>query len=741
MSTSERTSERLQGFVERITFHNPDSGFCVLRVKVQGVQDLVAVVANVPSIAAGEYIECLGDWNHDKTYGRQFKCSSLTFVPPNTLEGIEKYLGSGLVKGVGSHTAKILMKAFGENVLTVLDNEPERLLEVAGIGKKKQKQISRSWNEQKAVRDIMVFMQSHGLGTARAARIYKAYGEAAITKVSENPYRLILDIQGIGFKIADTLAMRLGIASDSIVRARAGVRHVLQGLCDHGHCAALYPQLVQESVSLLEINEEIIQSAIEKEIAAGNLIREVIPINVSSEQHAEQTAANQHHEETYIFLAPLYYMEKTAAQHLLRILDGDLPWGQLDVSKAIPWVEQKTGLQLAASQQQAIEQVLNNKLTIMTGGPGVGKTTVVNSILKILQAKCLSIALCAPTGRAAKRLTETTGVTGKTIHRLLAFSPETRAFKHNQDNPLPIDVLIVDEASMIDIGLLHQLLKAIPDRAALLFVGDVDQLPSVGPGAVLLDMMRSGLIPVVRLTEIFRQATHSKIIVNAHRINQGEMPLTNDTADSDFYVIYVNSAEEIHDQLLELIAHRLPQYLGCHPIADIQLLTPMNRGGLGTIALNASLQAKLNRGGEPKIVRYGFTFALGDKVIQTVNNYDKEVFNGDIGFITRIDLEENIVHITFDQRVVKYGMADLDEINLAYAISIHKSQGSEFPVVVMPIAIQHHMLLARNLLYTGVTRGKRLVVLVGEKRAIAMAVANNRENTRLTRLAYRMNAK
>jgi exodeoxyribonuclease V alpha subunit len=417
---------------------------------------------------------------------------------------------------------------------------------------------------------------------------------------------------------------------------------------------------------------------------------------------------------------------------------GGPPWGKIESMKAVPWIEQKSELTLSASQKQAIETVLKYKLSIITGGPGVGKTTIVKSLLNLFRAKRLSVSLCAPTGRAAKRLTESTGLTAKTIHRLLAFDSATFSFKHHQDNPLPIDVLVVDESSMIDTTLLFHLLKAVPDHAALIFIGDIDQLPSVGSGAVLLDMITSNVIPTVRLTEIFRQAASSKIIVNAHRINQGKMPLPNETADSDFYTIYADTPEEIHDQLLSLVAERLPQYANCHPITDIQVLTPMNRGGLGVWSLNASLQKSLNGDSGPKITRYGLTIAPGDKVIQTVNNYDKDVYNGDIGFVTRIDLEKNAVKILFDQRTLEYDFNDLDEISLAYAISIHKSQGSEFPVIVMPLAMQHYMLLARNLLYTGVTRGRKLVVLIGEKKAIGMAVNNNREQQRLTKLRDRL---
>jgi len=714
------STERIQGTVERVTFHNPENGFCVIKVSIKGHHDLITIVGNAPKIAAGEHIECLGDWHQDKVYGKQFKASQFNLIPPSSLEGIEKYLGSGLVRGVGFQTARILTQAFGEEVFNVLENEPERLMALSGIPIKRKKQILDSWTEQKSVRDIMVFLQTHGVSTARALRIYKTYGDAAIHKVKENPYRLATDIQSIGFKVADELALRLGLAIDSLQRARAGVHYVLHEHCRHGHCAAEYPYLIETSASLLGMPADIIKDAIEEEIAEKKLILEKID------------------EVDCIFPVLLHEAECEVAEHLSRIFYGKRPWEKIEIHEAIDWVENHTGLQLAESQKNALVMVFSNKLSIMTGGPGVGKTTVVNSILKIMQANTLSVALCAPTGRAAKRLTETTGFKAKTIHRLLGFNAETREFKHHQDHPLPIDALIVDEASMIDTVLLNHLLKAIPDHAALLFVGDVDQLPSVGSGAVLMDMIRSEVISTVRLTEIFRQAADSKIIVNAHRINQGELPLPNEGMSNDFYTIFADNPEDIQTQLLELVSERLPQYLNCNPLTDIQVLTPMNRGGLGSVALNVLLQEKLNYAAEPKIARYGHSFAPGDKVIQIINNYEKDVFNGDIGFVTDVNLAENKLKVSFDYRIVEYAFAELDELSLAYAISIHKSQGSEFPVVVMLLAVQHYMLLAKNLLYTGVTRGKRFVVLLGEKKAVNIAVKNNQENKRLTKLSQRL---
>jgi len=713
--------ERLHGTLERVTFHSEENGFCVLRVRVKGHRDLITVTGNAASITAGEFLECAGVWVNNKTYGLQFQAQQLNIVAPTTLEGVEKYLGSGMVKGIGPHFAKKLVNIFGVDVFDIIEKEPERLTALPGIGDKRKQGIVAAWKEQKVVRDIMVFLQSHGVGTARAVRIYKTYGDAAIEQVRNDPYRLALDIRGIGFKTADELANSLGVAKDSMLRAQAGVRHVLQELCDHGHCAARYEQLVNASVALLAISEDIIKDAIAREIQEKNLIPEQI-----------NGAA-------CVFPASLYRAESGAAKHLLRLRSGSIPWGNVELDEVIPWVEGQTGLKLSPSQAEALATVLQNKLSIITGGPGVGKTTLVNSVLKIVRAEGLAVALAAPTGRAAKRLSETTGQTAKTIHRLLVFDPKNFGFKHNQDNPLPIDVLVVDEVSMLDVVLLYHLLKALPQHVALIFVGDVDQLPSVGSGAVLADLLRSSVIASVRLTEIFRQVANSRIIVNAHRINNGQMPLMNvANEESDFYTLYVDSSEEILDKLLHLVTTRIPKRFNCHPITDIQVLTPMHRGGLGSRSLNVALQKLLNGEAAPKIMRYGTTFAPGDKVIQNVNNYDKDVFNGDIGSITQINSEQSTLKIVFDNRIVEYDFNEMDELSLAYAISIHKSQGSEFPIIVMPLSTQHYMLLARNLLYTGLTRGKKLVILVAQKRAVGIAVNNNKEANRLTKLAERL---
>lgn len=717
----EEQLERLSGSVERVTFHSEESGFCVLKVKVRGQRDLVTVLGSAASVSPGEYIECLGFWNNDRTHGLQFKTKQLQVVPPSTREGIEKYLGSGMVKGIGPHFAKVLVKAFGEEVFNVIENEPEKLTTLPGIGPKRMARVTGAWAEQKVIREIMVFLQSHGLGTARAVRIFKTYGDEAIIKVTENPYRLALDIHGIGFKTADILAQKLGIAPDSLIRAQAGVRHVLQELSGEGHCACERERLNDLAVSLLEIPAGVIEEAVVGELGEERLVAEEI----------DGTPC--------LYLTPLYRAEVGVAESLRRLLAGSPPWGRIDVGKALPWVEGKTGLMLSDSQKDAVRVALESKVVVITGGPGVGKTTLVNSLLRIIRAKQADVLLCAPTGRAAKRLSESTETDAKTIHRTLEFDPATFGFKRGRDNPLDADLVVVDEASMVDVVLLNRLLAAIPDRAALMIVGDVDQLPSVGPGAALADIIASGEIPTVRLTEIFRQAATSKIIVNAHRINRGEMPLKNEPGEqTDFYFIPAQTPEEIHEKLLQVVTERIPRRFGLHPIRDIQVLTPMNRGGLGARSLNVELQQKLNPAADPKITKFGTTFSPGDKVIQTVNNYDKEVFNGDIGAILNIDLEEGLLSIDFDGREVIYEFGELDEVFLAYATSIHKSQGSEYPAVVIPLAMQHYTLLQRNLLYTAVTRGKSLVIVIGQPKALGMAVKNMRSVRRLTGLGKRL---
>ncbi len=712
-----KSVDRLRGSVERVTFHSEDTGFAVLRVKVPGHGDLLTVIGNLPSVHPGEALECLGDWVNDPKHGLQFKAREIRVVPPTSLEGIERYLGSGMVKGIGPHFARKLVKAFGREVFQVIEEQPERLRELPGIGKKRLEGVTRSWAEQKAVREIMVFLQSHKVGSARAVRIYKTYGEDAVRLVSENPYRLAREIHGIGFLTADAIAASLGFRKDSPLRAEAGVVHVLREMIQQGHCAALREELVEKCIDLLEIPGETVRAAILAAVRQGDLLEE--PVDG----------------EDWIWLTPLQRAELGIDAHLRRLTTGYASWQPIDPSRALPWVEKRTGLSLSPSQRKAAALALGRKVVVITGGPGVGKTTLVNSILKIVTVKNGTILLCAPTGRAAKRLGESTGFPAKTMHRLLEVDPKTGGFRRGPENTLDADLVVLDEASMVDVVLMNQFLRALPDRAALLIVGDVDQIPSVGPGSVLQDILRSGRVPVARLTEIFRQAAESKIIVNAHKVNRGEMPREE---GEDFYFIPAETPEEILDRLLEVVVNRIPRRFGLDPTRQVQVLTPMNRGGLGARALNLELQRRLNPDPPRKIERFGSIFAEGDKVIQTVNNYDKDVFNGDIGAVHRVDTVEGTLEIEFDGRRVVYEPGELDEVSLAYAITIHKSQGSEYPAVVLPLSTQHYMMLQRNLLYTGLTRGRNLVVLIGQDRAVATAVRNVNTVRRRTALRQRL---
>ena len=697
--------EVLAGAVERVTFHGEDSGFCVLRVKARGHRELVTVVGHAAAVSAGEWITASGEWVNDRTWGPQFRSRFLKATAPTSTEGIERYLGSGMIRGIGPVYAKKLVRAFGERVFDVIESEPGRLREVGGIGPVRAERITAAWAEQKAVREIMVFLHGHGVGTARAVRIFRTYGADAVQVMSENPYRLARDIRGIGFRTADAIAMRLGIGKAAMVRLRAGVAHALTEAMDDGHCGLPAEELRPAAAELLEAPEDLVRTAIGEELAAGNVV------------------ADRVGETPCVFLAGLHRAEQGIADRLHRIAAGPLPWPRIDADKALPWVERRTGLDLAPSQIGAIRLALASKVLVVTGGPGVGKTTIVNAILRILAAKGARLLLCAPTGRAARRMTETSGFEARTIHRLLEVDPASGGFRRDAEHPVDCDLLVVDEASMVDVPLMHALVKAVPDRAALLIVGDIDQLPSVGPGQVLADIIGSGAVPVVRLTEVFRQAAESRIIVNAHRINAGVVPeLDPPEAISDFYFVPADDPESAVPRVIELVRTRIPRRFGLDPVRDIQVLCPMNRGGVGARSLNIELQAALNPAGERRVERFGWTFARGDKVMQIENDYDKEVYNGDIGRIDDVDPELGEVTARFDGRAVAYGFGELDALVPAYATTIHKSQGSEYPAVVIPLMTQHYVMLRRNLLYTGVTRGKRLVVLVGQRKAIAIAV-------------------
>lgn len=705
--------DALSGQVERVTFHNEETGFCILKVKVQGRKEPVAVLGSLPSVAPGEWVTAQGTWEKDRDHGIQLKAHKLKTQPPTSLEGIEKYLGSGMIKGIGPVYATKLVKKFGAKVFDIIENQSKRLQEVEGIGRERRQRIKDAWAEQKVVRDIMLFLHSHGLGTNRAVRIYKSYGAEAIELIRADPYRLARDIHGIGFHSADGVAEKLGLEADSLLRARAALEHLLDQATTEGHCALPRRDLLECATRLLEVDEAVVLAAFERHLKDERILSEKIA------------------GEEMIFLPLLRDAEERIARQLLRLSKAKEPEPPIDVDKAIPWVEEKTGRKLSPSQHDALRTALRSRAVVITGGPGVGKTTLVQSLLRILTAKKLKCILAAPTGRAAQRLAEATGLEASTLHRLLEFQPSKGGFQRNASNPLEGDVVVVDEVSMVDVPLMSRLLDAMPRKARLILVGDADQLPSVGPGLVLGDIIRSGIIPVVHLREIFRQAGDSRIISGAHAINRGEVPdIIEAPKDSDFVFIDREDPEECAATLVSMVRDRLPKHLGLDPIEGIQILSPMHRGSLGIKELNLRLQSSLNPRSEyrEEYQAYGNIFRVGDKVIQTSNNYDKEVFNGDIGRIRSMDKEEKQVVVRFGKREVIYEFSDLDELELAYAITIHKSQGSEFPVVVIPLAMQQYLLLQRNLLYTGVTRGKRMVVLIGQKRALGMAVRN--ESTR-----------
>lgn len=709
--------EALAGTIERVTFHSPETGFCVLKVQARGKRDLVPVIGHAPAIAAGEWITATGIWHTDRQHGVQFKADTLKVTPPTGVEGIEKYLASGHMRGIGPAMAKRIVAAFGESTFEIIEAEPQRLPEVAGIGPKRAARIIAGWAEQKAVREIMLFLHAHGVGTARAVRIFKTYGHEAIAVMTEDPYRLAKDIRGIGFKTADAIAMKLGLTPEAPQRLRAGISFALQTATDGGHCALPVAELIKLAGELLGVEATLIRSALLDVLETGEVVQDILG------------------DKACIFLAGLHAAERMIAERLLRRTKGTPPWPEIDLARALPWVQEKTGKALSPSQSEAVRRVLGAKLAVITGGPGVGKTSTLDTILRILRAKGIQVLLAAPTGRAAKRMTEQTGLEAKTIHRLLEIDPKHGGFSRNEENPLACDLLVIDETSMVDVPLMNALTKAIPEHAALLLVGDVDQLPSVGPGQVLADVIASGAIPVARLTEVFRQAAESRIVVNAHRINAGKLPeLAGRGADSDFHLIEIEEPEAAAATLIEVVTRRIPNRFGLDPVRDVQVLTPMQRGVLGARNLNHELQAVLNPNPSISVERFGWRFSPGDRVMESQNDYDREVFNGDLGTVARIDEDEGAVIVDFEGREVIYPYGELDTLVPAYATTIHKSQGSEYPAVVIPLAMQHWTMLARNLLYTGVTRGKRLVVLLAQRKALGIAVRGGNMRPRWTKL-------
>ena len=707
--------EYLTGIVERITFVNEENGFTVIKIRSRVFSGLVTVVGNLAAVHVGSVLRLKGEWKHDSKYGRQFSAADYRETLPATAAGIEKYLGSGLIKGIGPVYARRIVQYFKEDTLRVIEESADYLIKVDGIGPKRVEIIKKAWQEQKEIKNVMLFLQSSGVSTAYAVKIYKTYGDESISVVKTNPYRLADDVWGIGFKTADRIARQLGFDKNSYERCRSGIIYTLNELANEGHCYATREQLLAETMEILELEEGLIQSTLDRMIDENSVILD----------------------EDVIYLPPFYFSEAGTARRIKEILAGrTISPAQVDVERIISGIRREYGLEYDETQLAAIRTAAVSKFMVLTGGPGTGKTTTTLAIIRVFQKMGCRVLLAAPTGRAAKRMAETTGMEAKTIHRLLEYKP-SEGYQKNDRNPLECDVLIVDEASMVDIILMYNLLKAVPDRAVVILVGDVDQLPSVGAGNVLKDIIDSGAVNVVRLEKIFRQALGSMIITNAHRINKGEMPLLKGSRNRDFFFIEEEDPQKVAETIRMLCTHRLPRYFKVNPLQDIQVLCPMQRGETGAQNLNLLLQQSLNPG--DVAIKYGGTvFRLHDKVMQIKNNYDKNVFNGDIGTIVQIDQEDKTLIISFDGNKVQYDVTELDEVVLAYATTVHKSQGSEYKIVVAPFTMQHYIMLQRNLLYTCLTRAKKAFVLVGTRKAVRIAVSNSKIRQRNTLLAKRL---
>ena len=700
----------LRCVVERITYQNTENGYTVLKCAAKNYKDLVTVVGILPEIHVGAVLSLEGMWKMDSKYGRQFSAEKFEETLPATVYGIEKYLGSGLIKGVGPKFAKRIVAKFGKDTLDIIEKNPDALNNVEGIGKVRVERIKKSWQEQKEIKNIMLFLQSHEVSTSHATRIFKTYGNKSIQIVQENPYRLADDIWGIGFKTADRIAEKMGFEKDRFIRLRSGILYALNKLAENGHCFAVRDQLIQKAKELLETDIPELEITLDEMMRTGDVIR---------------------YEEA-IYLPPFYYSETGCAKRLLRLLETKSET-KADAENIVKSVIQNAAIAYDEIQEEAIRTAVNSKVMVLTGGPGTGKTTTTMGIISALQMMGCQILLAAPTGRAAKRMAETTGMEAKTIHRLLEYKMPD-GYQKNEEHPLEGDVLILDECSMVDVMLMYNLLKAVPPQMSLILVGDTDQLPSVGPGNVLKDVIASGIVPVIRLTRIFRQAQGSRIIMNAHRINRGEPIDMRGGKDSDFFFAQKETNEEVVDTLVRYCTKNLPNYYHVDAFRDIQVLTPMQRGICGAANLNQLLQEAMNPC-SLFLKRGGTQYRLGDKVMQIRNNYDKEVFNGDIGTISKVDIEERELAVCYDGRDVTYDISELDELTLAYAVTIHKSQGSEYPIVVMPFTMSHFVMLQRNLLYTGVTRAKKILVLIGEKKAVFYAVGNETTTGRNTKLA------
>ena len=704
---------KLRCVVERITYQNAENGFSVMKVKVKGYDDLVTLVGNLLEVPAGSVLLCEGGWRMDKRYGQQFQCETWEEVMPATAYGIEKYLGSGLVKGIGPKFARLIVGHFGTDTIEVIETNIERLYEVPGIGKKRVEKIRESWEKQKDIKNVMLFLQGFGVSTAYAAKIYRQYGKESIDKVKENPYRLADDIWGIGFKTADGIARKMGYEINDDRRLRSGLIYTLNQLADEGHCYAEEEQLISTAKQLLEADEECIRTAMTHAIETEDLMLDG----------------------TAIYLPPFYYAECGTANRLNTLANtkeaGSIFTARFNLAK----LQKETGIEYDEVQVEAIRQAIASKVMVLTGGPGTGKTTTTKAIIAALQSAGMRILLAAPTGRAAKRMSEATGMEAKTIHRLLEYNPQD-GYKRNDENPLEGDALIVDECSMIDIILMNNLTKALPTTMRLVLVGDIDQLPSVGAGNVLRDIIDSGVIPVVRLTRIFRQAQSSRIVMSAHAINRGCFPDISNGQHTDFFFMKQEDPEKVAETIVSLVRDRLPKAYH-QSTANIQVLTPMQRGVVGAANLNMALQQALNHN-TAALVRGGYTYKEGDRVMQLRNNYDKDVYNGDLGYVLSVDMEERTLTVDFDGQAVEYEASELDELTLAYATTIHKSQGSEYPIVVMPVLMTHFVMLQRNLIYTGITRAKKICVLVGQTKALAYSIHNMKVLKRNTRLKERL---